>query len=140
MSLTATGFTATSHLWEMLLDRQADDTTSVDMVAAGVSDMSAGRLGAIAAAALALIGIFLGGRALARPAGSTGAAPRTSMILGLIAIALGGLVIATSDGGVGTGNGLGGAMVAVVTGLIALVLGGLARARSRRDAAADPAR
>lgn len=134
MTLTATGFTATSHLWEMFLDRQADETTSVDMVAAGVSDMTAGRLGAIAAAALALIGIFLGGRALARSAGGTGSAPRTSMILGLIAIVLGGLVIATSDGSVGTGNGLGGAIVAIVTGLIALVLGGLARARSRREA------
>jgi hypothetical protein len=124
----------------MLLDRQGDDTSSVDMVAAGVSDMSPGRLGAVAAAALALIGVFLGGRALARPAGRTGAAPRTGMILGLIAIALGALIIATSDGSVETGNGLGGATVAVVTGLIALVLGRLARARSRRDAAADTAR
>jgi hypothetical protein len=140
MNFAATGFSATSHLWEMFLDRQADDTTSIDMVAAGVSDVSAGRLGAIAAAALALIGILLSGRALARSAGATAAGPRTSIILGLIAIALGGVVIATSDGSVGTGNGLGGAMVAVVTGLIALVLGGLARARSRRSPAADPAR
>lgn len=124
----------------MFLDEQADETTSVHVVAAGVSDMTAGRLGAIAAAALALIGIFLAGRALARPAGDAGAAPRTSVILGLAAIVVGGLVAVTSDGSVGTGNGLGGAIVAIVAGLIALVLGGLARARTRRQATADPAR
>ena len=53
------------------------------------------------------------------------------MMLGLTGVALGGLVVATSDGGVGTGNGLGGAVVAIVLGLIGMVLGGLARARAR---------
>jgi len=140
MTPPGTDTTAMSHLWPMFLDQQADETTSVHMVAAGVSDMTAGRLGAIVAAALAVIGIFLAGRAFARPAGGAGSAPRTSMSLGVAAIVLGGLVAVTSDGSVGTGNGLGGAIVAIVTGLIALVLGGLARARSRREATADPAR
>jgi hypothetical protein len=140
MTLTGTGFTAMSHLWPMFLDKQADETTSVHVVAAGVSDMTAGRLGAITAAALALVGIFLAGRALARPAGGASPAPRTSMIMGLAAIVLGGLVAVTSDGSVGTGNGLGGAIVAIVTGLVALGLGGLARARSGRESTADPAR
>jgi hypothetical protein len=134
MTLTATGCTATSHLGEVLLDRQGDGTASAGMVAAGVGDMTAGRLGASAAAGLALVGIFLAARALTRSAGGTGSAPRTSMILGLIAIVVGGLVVATSDGSVGTGNGLGGAIVAIVAGLIALALGGLARGRSRREA------
>ena len=40
--------------------------------------------------------------------------------------------MATSPGGIGTGNGLGGAIVAMVVGLIGMVLGGLALARSRR--------
>src|SRR6266498_3718365 len=44
----------------------------------------------------------------------------------------GGLVVATSPGGIGTGNGLGGAIVAMVVELIGMVLGGLALARSRR--------
>ncbi len=47
---------------------------------------------------------------------------------------LGGLVTATSNGGLGTGNGLGGAVVAIVAGLIAIVLGALARAREREVA------
>ena len=51
---------------------------------------------------------------------------------GLIGMALGALVVATSDGGIGTGNGRAGAYVALVVGLIATVLGGLALARSRR--------
>ncbi len=56
------------------------------------------------------------------------------MVLGLIGLTLGGLVVATSDGGVGTGNGLAGAVVAMVLGLIGVLLGGLARARAREVA------
>ncbi len=56
------------------------------------------------------------------------------MVLGLSGLTLGGLFAATSDGGVGTGNGLAGAVVAMVLGLIGIVLGGLARARAREVA------
>jgi Family of unknown function (DUF6223) len=41
-------------------------------------------------------------------------------------------VVATSDGGIGTGNGLAGAVVALVVGLVGAALGGLALARSRQ--------
>jgi hypothetical protein len=71
--------------------------------AAGVYAMSSGRHGAIVAA-----------------------------LVGLIGMALGGLVVATADGGIGTGNGLGRGIVALVVGLIGIVLGGLALAHSRR--------
>ena len=54
------------------------------------------------------------------------------MVAGLIGMVLGGLVVATADGGLGTGNGIVGGFVALVIGLIATVLGGLALARSRR--------
>ena len=37
-----------------------------------------------------------------------------------------------SDGGVGTGNGLGGGIVAMIVGLLGMALGGLALARFRR--------
>jgi hypothetical protein len=47
---------------------------------------------------------------------------------------VGGLHSANSAGGFGTGNGLAGAIVAMVVGLISMVLGGLALARSRRTA------
>ena len=45
---------------------------------------------------------------------------------------IGGLLLATADGGPGTGNGVVGAAVAVVLGLIAMVEGGSFLTRSRR--------
>jgi hypothetical protein len=45
---------------------------------------------------------------------------------------LAGLHLATSTGAVGTGNGRGGAIVALALGLVGVVLGRLALARSRR--------
>jgi hypothetical protein len=125
MTLTNTALAATSHLEPM---------SRMVAAGAGAGDLSAGRLGAMAAAAAAVVGIFLGGRALARSADRAGSGPRTGMALGAIAIVAGGLVAATSDGTVGTGNGLGGAVVAIVAGLIAVGLGALARARSHRQA------
>ena len=55
-------------------------------------------------------------------------------LLGLIGAVIGGLVVATADGGLGTGNGLGGGIVAMMIGLIGMTLGGLALVRSRRTA------
>ncbi|MEU4997954.1 DUF6223 family protein [Streptomyces sp. NPDC021622] len=111
------------------------------MTAADVYSMSAGRLGATTAAVLGLIGVVIGGLALARPAGRIGTGTGwlgagAALAAGLTAVALGGLVTATADGGLGTGNGLGGAVVALVVGLIAIVIGGLALARARRTASA----
>ncbi|MEV0808196.1 DUF6223 family protein [Micromonospora sp. NPDC050200] len=110
---------------------------SVQPAAADVYTMSPGRIGAIVAAVVALIGVVLGGLALARSAGRIGTGNGrigaiVAPVLGLIGMVIGGLVVATADGGLGTGNGLGGGIVALVVGLIAVVLGGLALARSRR--------
>ncbi|CAM5659358.1 DUF6223 family protein [Streptomyces purpurascens] len=107
---------------------------AVEPTAADVYDMSAGRLGAVAAGVLALIGVVVGGLALARPTGrfGTGTGRRgaaTALTAGLLAMVLGALVAATADGGLGTGNGLGGAFVALIVGLIATALGGLALTR-----------
>ena len=54
----------------------------------------------------------------------------------VISVIVGGLHTANSAGGLGTGNGLAGGVVALALGLIGLVLGGLALARSRRRTAA----
>jgi hypothetical protein len=110
---------------------------SVPPVAVGVYAMSSGRLGAIAAGVLALIGMVVGWLALVRPAGRFGSGSErrgavVALTSGLIGTALGGLVATTAKGGIGTGNGLGGAVVALVIGLIAIALGGVALARSRR--------
>ncbi|ELS54996.1 hypothetical protein STVIR_4177 [Streptomyces viridochromogenes Tue57] len=103
---------------------------SAQPVAAGVTYLSAGRLGASVAAVVALIGVVVGGLALARPAGRLGTV--VPLVAGLVGVGLGALVVATAEGGLGTGNGLGGGLVALVVGLIALVLGGLTLTRSRR--------
>jgi hypothetical protein len=102
--------------------------------APGITSMSTGRLGATVAAVIGLAGVVVGVLTLVRPGGWLGAGRRgvsASLAAGLIATALGGLVVATSDSGIGTGNGRGGAIVATVLGLIAVALGGLALARSR---------
>ena len=70
-----------------------------------VYTMSPGRIGAVVAAVIGLIGVVIGGLALARSARR-----------------------------LGTGNGRRGAIVALALGPIGLLIGGLALARSRRTA------
>jgi Family of unknown function (DUF6223) len=102
---------------------------SVEPAAASVYAMSPGRIGAIVAAVVGLVGAVIGGRALARSA-RRGAI--VALVLGPIGLLMGGLVVATAGGGLGTGHGLGGGIVAMIVGLIGMALGGLALARSRR--------
>ncbi len=95
------------------------------------------RLWATTVAVLALIGVVIGGLALARPAsrfatGRPGAI--VALVAGLIAVVNGWLNLAVANGGPGTGNGVVGGAAAFVLGLIALSLGGLTLARWRRTA------
>src|SRR5262245_56779301 len=97
------------------------------------------RLWATTAAVLALVGVVIGGLALARPASRFGTASGrlgaiAALVAGLIAVINGGLNLAIANGGPGTGNGVVGGAAAFVLGLIALGLGGLALARCRRTA------
>ena len=91
------------------------------------------RLWATTVAVLALVGVVIGGRALARPASRFSTAI-VALVAGLIAVLNGGLNLAIANGGPGTGNGVVGGAAAFVLGLIALALGGLALARGRRNA------
>ncbi|MGW0754210.1 DUF6223 family protein [Streptomyces sp. NPDC002587] len=100
------------------------------LLAASVHTFSLGRLGATTGALLGLAGVIIAWRTLARPTRRPGAVP--AMAAGLTGLALGGLVAATAKGGLGTGNGLGGAYVALLLGLIATSLGCWALSRSRR--------
>ncbi|MEV5240388.1 DUF6223 family protein [Streptomyces cinnamoneus] len=111
---------------------------SVQPVAASVYTVSVGRVGASLAALVGLLGAVNGGLALAGTTGQGHITPwarrngaATALVAGLIAVAVGASVAATADGGLGTGNGLGGAYVAMLVGLIAIILGWLARSRSR---------
>jgi hypothetical protein len=105
-------------------------------VAAGVIGPGSGRAGASLAAVVGLIGVIIGGRALAHSAGRIGTGEGrngaiVALALGLIGMVLAGLHLATNTGAIGTGHGRAGAIVALVLGPTAIVLGGLARARSR---------
>ncbi|MFJ3339280.1 DUF6223 family protein [Streptomyces sp. NPDC086766] len=105
----------------------------------GAYTLTAARFWATSAALLALVGVVIGGLALARSGrrigngGENGAV--VALVSGLIAVVGGAVNLAVADGGPGTGNGVVGGAVALVLGLIAMALGGLARARSRRTAA-----
>jgi hypothetical protein len=97
------------------------------------------RLWATAAAAVALVGVVIGGLALARSASRFGATSgrlgaTVALAAGLIAVVNGALNLAMANGGPGTGNGVVGGAAAFVLGLIALALGALAQARLRRTA------
>jgi hypothetical protein len=117
------------------------------LVAAHVSEPSATtvygptprRLWATTAAVLALVGVVIGGLALARPTGRFGAASGrlgaiVALVAGILAVINGGLNLAIANGGPGTGNGVVGGAAAFVLGLLAVALSGLALARYRRTA------
>jgi hypothetical protein len=98
-----------------------------------VGTITTGRAQALVGLAVGLIGVIIGGRALARSAGGKRRSRGiVAAIVGLIGMALGGLHLATATGAIGTGSGKLGAIVAVVVGLIGMALGLLAIARVRR--------
>jgi len=99
-----------------------------------VYGMTPERLAASVAMLVGLIGMVNGGWNLTRSRriGNGPNGGMVALVAGLIGMALGGMIVATADGGVGTGHGLAGGVVAVVMGSISMVLGGLTRARSRR--------
>jgi hypothetical protein len=98
---------------------------------------TARRLWATMMAALALIGVIIGGLSLRLSARRSGTGEwRKSTILalvaGLIAMVNGGINLATAEGGPGSGNGVVGGAIASVLGLIAMTLAGRALVLSRR--------
>ena len=116
------------------------------LVATGVSEPAAitvygptsRRLWATAAGALALVGVIVGGLALARSirridnGGRLGAS--VALVAGPVAAINGGLVLAVANGGPGSGNGVVGGAGALMLGVIGMALGALALRRSRRTA------
>ncbi len=99
---------------------------TVTFAAVSTYTMSARRVASFAGGIIGVAGIIVGGLALARSRRVGRRAPVLALAAGLIAVVIGGLVVATADGGLGTGNGLGGGIVAMVAGLVAVILGGVA--------------
>jgi len=116
------------------------------LVATGVSEPAAitvygptsRRLWATAAGGLALVGVIVGGLALARSIRRIGNGGRlgasVALVAGPVAAINGGLVLAVANGGPGSGNGVVGGAGALVLGVIGMALGALALRRSRRTA------
>jgi hypothetical protein len=102
-----------------------------EQAAVSAYTLTAGRIAAFVAGMVGLTGAIAGGLAVARN-GRRWAI--VALALGPIALVIGGLVVATADGGLGTGNGLGGGIVAMAVGLAGMALGGLALDRARRIA------
>lgn len=97
--------------------------------------LTGGRFWSMVAALLGLAGAAVGGLALARPTAATGTRRRRAVVAvasGLISGMIGALVVATADGGPGTGSGIVGGYAALVVGLMAALAGGLALGRTRR--------
>lgn len=99
--------------------------------------LTPGRLWSFVAIGVGLVGVTIGGLALARPAGRLGIKTgRVGAVLalgaGLVGAVVGTVVVAASGGQLGTGGGLAGGVIAVALGLVGVALGGLALARARR--------
>ncbi len=103
--------------------------------------LGTGRTVPSTAAVLGLVGVVVGGLALARSVRRVGdrrAGAVAALVLGLVGAVVGGVHAANAGGGPGTGNGLVGAVAAVALGLVAAVLGGLVLVRSRRGERVRP--
>lgn len=113
-----------------------DLLTAPAWAAVGGYEIGTGRAVPTVAAVIGLVSVIVAARALVRraPAGSRwhrGAG--VALALGAISAVTGGIHAANAAGGLGTGNGLAGAVVAVALGSIGTVLAALALARGRRD-------
>src|SRR5262249_6911535 len=100
--------------------------------------LSPGRMRALLAIVVGLIGVVNGWLAFSRSAGriSHGDGRRRAalaLVLGAIGLVIGVVVVATAEGGLGTGHGFGGGIVAMTAGLIGIAFGWLAQARSRHS-------
>jgi hypothetical protein len=96
----------------------------------GADTLTSDRVVATVASLVALGGTVAGVLSLRRSTGRTRGS-LVALAAGLAGLLAGVLVLATADGGPGTGNGVVGGYVAVVLGPIAAILGGLALARRR---------
>jgi hypothetical protein len=99
------------------------------LVTAAAYELTTGRTLTLVALPFGVLGVVLGVRALRadRPSPASACA-------GLVSTGLGVWTLLIADGGPGTGNGVVGAVMAVVLGLAGMALGGLAHLALLRSA------
>lgn len=104
------------------------------IVALGGYEIGVGRTVPTAAVVLGLISVVAGAAAVTARVRSGGRRVRAgvALVLGPIGVVVGGIHAANAAGGLGTGNGLAGALFAVPLGLVGTGLGAISLARSRR--------
>lgn len=94
------------------------------------------RIWASVAAVVALVAVVIGGLTLARSRRRTGNGGRkaaiAALVAGLVGAVNGATNLAVADGGLGTGNGVAGAAIALVLGLVATAQGWRTLTRTRR--------
>ncbi|GAB3807181.1 DUF6223 family protein [Micromonospora zhanjiangensis] len=105
--------------------------SAAHLLAAGGYQLGHGRLVPSVFAVLGLLSVVVGALALTRRTTRRGWTAAAA-VAGLVSAAAGGLHAANAAGGLGTGHGLAGAVVAVALGLIGAVIAGLALTRARR--------
>jgi hypothetical protein len=105
-------------------------------VSAAGYELGSGRLVPTAAAVIGLASVVIGALALTRSGrGGDGRARAVlGLVAGVISAVVGGVHAANSAGGLGTGNGLAGAVTAVALGLIGMAVAVLTLARTRHHA------
>lgn len=109
------------------------NSTGTEGTSSYVTGITAGRARSLVGVALGLTSLIIGWRAKARSSVSPSGRKWNiaALVLGLVAIVLSVMHLATIMGGFGTGGGKAGAIVALVLGLIGIVLGGLTLLRSK---------
>ncbi|MGW5310266.1 DUF6223 family protein [Nocardia thailandica] len=107
---------------------------ATERLGADAYGLTADRLVAMTSAFVALAGVIVGVRALARPGGRLVAGRRgaaITLVAGLVGVLVGAWIVGTADGGLGTGNGIAGGYLAIALGLGSLASGGLVLRRAR---------
>ncbi|WP_418955459.1 DUF6223 family protein [Streptomyces tritici] len=102
-------------------------SVSTLQLAADAYSMGAGRLASALAAVIGLAGAVLGGLAGRGRSWAGRNGSLVALVAGPLAVVVGALVVVTAEGGLGTGNGLGGGVVAMIFGLLSTGLGWRAR-------------
>lgn len=113
-------------------------TSAADCANQGIANFvgTPARIWATVDTLVALVGVVIGGLTLFRSRRRPGNGGRkwaiAALVVGVTTMGNGAVILAVADGGLGTGNGVAGAVFALALGLVGAVLGWRTLTRSRR--------